>query len=61
VVVGSEEVVRELPGGARKLGAGSIGVEEGRRGVPHDEQEAAASGACRQWCSSRNWRVIGGR
>jgi hypothetical protein len=71
VVVGGEEVVGELPGGVRKLGAGSIRVEEGRRGVPHGEQEAAASGARRQWCSgqtlnhryhtSRNWRAIGGR
>jgi hypothetical protein len=60
VVVGGEEVVRELPGGVMKLGAGSIGVEEGQRGVPHSEQEAAASGARRQWCPSRNWRVIGG-
>jgi hypothetical protein len=61
VVVGGEEVVGELPGGVRKLGAGSIRVEEGRRGVPHGEQEAAASGARRQWCSGQNWRAIGGR
>jgi hypothetical protein len=61
VVVGGEEVVGELPGGVRKLGAGSIGVEEGRRGVPHGEQEAAASDTRRQWCSGWNWRAIGGR
>jgi hypothetical protein len=61
VVVGGEEVVGELPSGVRKLGAGSIGVEEGRRGVPHGEQEAVASGARPQWCSGRNWRAIGGR
>jgi hypothetical protein len=42
VVVGGEEVVGELPDGVRKLSAGSIGVEEGQRGVPHGEQEAAA-------------------
>jgi hypothetical protein len=51
----------ELPSGVRKLDAGSIGVEEGRRGLPHGEQEAAASGARRQRCSGRNWRAIGGR
>jgi hypothetical protein len=36
VVIGGEEVVGELPCGVRKLSAGSIGVEEGQRGVPHD-------------------------
>jgi hypothetical protein len=61
VVVGGEEVVGELPGSVRKLGAGSIGVEEGWRRVTHREQEAAASGARRQWCPGRNWRMIGGR
>jgi hypothetical protein len=61
VVVGSEEVVGELPGSVRKLGVGSIGVVESRRGVPHGEQDAAASGTHRQWCSGRNWRAIGGQ
>jgi hypothetical protein len=47
VVLGGEEVVGELPRGVRRLGAGSIGVEEDRRGVSHGEQEAAAGGAHR--------------
>jgi hypothetical protein len=47
VVLGGEEVVGELPGGVRRLGAGSIGVGEDRRGVSHGEPEAAASGARR--------------
>jgi hypothetical protein len=42
VVGGDEAVVRELPGGVRKLGAWSNGVDEGRRGVLHREPEAAA-------------------
>jgi hypothetical protein len=46
-VVGGEGVVGELPRGVRRLGVGSIGVEEDRRGVPHGEQEAAAGGARR--------------
>jgi hypothetical protein len=29
-------------------------VEEGREGVLHGEQEAAAGGGRRQWCSGRN-------
>jgi hypothetical protein len=43
VVLGGEEVVGELPGGVRRLGAGSIGVEEDRREVSHDEPEAAVA------------------
>jgi hypothetical protein len=54
VVGGGEEVVGELQGGVEKLGVEAIGVEEGRRGVPHGEQEAAAGGARRQWYSGRN-------
>jgi hypothetical protein len=60
VVEGGEEVVGELQGGVEKLGVEAIGVEEGRRGVPHGEQEAAASGARRQWCSGRNSSVLRG-
>jgi hypothetical protein len=44
VVGGGKEVVGELQGGVRKLGVESIGVEEGRRGVFHGEQKAAAGG-----------------
>jgi hypothetical protein len=42
VVGGGEKVVGELQGGVEKLGVEAIGVEEGRRGVPHGEQKAAA-------------------
>jgi hypothetical protein len=44
VVVGGEEGVGKLQGGVGKLGVGPIGVEEGRRGVLHGEQRAAAGG-----------------
>jgi hypothetical protein len=60
VVRGGEEEVGELQGGVGKLGVGPIGVEEGRRGVLHGEQEAAAGGACRQWCSGRNSSALRG-
>jgi hypothetical protein len=36
-----------------KLGVEAIGVEEGRRGVPHSEQKAAAGGDCRHMSRSR--------
>jgi hypothetical protein len=52
--VSSEERVGELQGGVGKLGVGSIGVEEGREGVLHGEQGAAAGGGRRQWRSGRN-------
>jgi hypothetical protein len=42
VVRGDEAVVREFPGGVRKLGAWSNRVDEGRRWVFHGEPEAAA-------------------
>jgi hypothetical protein len=42
VVGGGEEVVGELQGDVEKLGVEAIGVEEGRREVPHGEQKAAA-------------------
>jgi hypothetical protein len=60
VVDGGEEEVRKLQGGLGKLGVGPIGVEKGRRGVLHDEQEAAAGGARQQWCSGRNSMEFGG-
>jgi hypothetical protein len=60
VVGGGEEVVGELQGGVEKLGVEAIGVEESQRGVLHGEQEAAAGGACWQWCSSRNSSVLRG-
>jgi hypothetical protein len=50
VVVSGEEEVGELQGGVGKLEVGSIGGEEGRKGVLHGEQEAAAGGGRRQWC-----------
>jgi hypothetical protein len=37
-----------------KLEVGSIGVEEGREGVLHGEQGAAAGGGRWQWRSGRN-------
>jgi hypothetical protein len=43
VIWGGKEVVGKLPGGARRLGAGSIGGEEDRRGTSHGEPEAAAA------------------
>jgi hypothetical protein len=54
VVGGGEEEVGKLQGGVGKLGVGPIGVEKGRRGVLHCEQEATASGGRRQWYSDRN-------
>jgi hypothetical protein len=47
VVGGGEAVVRELPGGVRKLGAWSNGVDGGRRGVSHGEAEGGGGGARR--------------
>jgi hypothetical protein len=47
VVRGDEAMVRELPGGMRKLGAWSNRVDEGRRWVFHGEPEAAAGGVRR--------------
>jgi hypothetical protein len=43
VIGGGEEVVEKLPGGVRRLGAGSIGGGEDRRGASHGEPEAAAA------------------
>jgi hypothetical protein len=60
-VGGDKEVVRKLQGGVGKLEVEAIGVEEGRRGVPHGEQETAADGGRRQRCSGRNWRAFGAR
>jgi hypothetical protein len=59
-VVSSEEGVGELQGGVGKPKVGSIGVEEGREGVLHGEQGAAAGGGRRQWCSGRNPMVVRG-
>jgi hypothetical protein len=53
VVGGGEEVVGELQGGVEKLGVEAIGVEEGRRGVPHGEQKASAGGDRRHTSGSR--------
>jgi hypothetical protein len=53
-VMSSEEGVGELQGGVGKLVVESIGVEEGREGVLHGKQGAAAGGGGRQWCSGRN-------
>jgi hypothetical protein len=47
VVLGGEEVVGKLPGGVRRLGAGSIGIVEDRRGVYHGEAEGGSGGARR--------------
>jgi hypothetical protein len=48
------EGVGKLQGDVRKPEVGSIGVEEGRKGVLHDGQEAAAGGGRRQWRSGQN-------
>jgi hypothetical protein len=53
VVGGGEEEVEELQGGVEKLGVEAIRVEEGRRGVPHGEQRAAAGGDRRHTSGSR--------
>jgi hypothetical protein len=50
---GGEEEVGKLQGGMGKLSVGPIGVEEGRRGVLHGEQKAAASGDRRHTSGSR--------
>jgi hypothetical protein len=60
VVGGGEGEVGKLLGGVEKLGMGPIGVEKGRRGVLHGEQEAVVGGGRRQRCSGRNWRAAGG-
>jgi hypothetical protein len=52
-VGGGKEVVGELQGGVGKLGVESIGVEEGRSGVFHGEQKAAAGGDRRHTSRSR--------
>jgi hypothetical protein len=44
VVGGGEEEVEEHQDDVEKLGVEAIGVEEGRRGVLHGEQKAAAGG-----------------
>jgi hypothetical protein len=53
VVGGGEEVVEELQGDVEKLGVEAIGVEEGRRGVLHGGQKAAAGGDRRHTSGSR--------
>jgi hypothetical protein len=53
-VVSGKEGVGELQGGVGKPVVESIGVEEGREGVLHGDQEAEAGGGRRQWCSGRN-------
>jgi hypothetical protein len=53
VVGGGKEVVEELQGDVEKLGVEAIGVEEGRRGVSHGEQKAAAGGDHRHTSRSR--------
>jgi hypothetical protein len=53
-VVSSEEGDGELQGGVGKLVVESIRVEEGREGVLHGRQGAAAGGGRRQWRSGRN-------
>jgi hypothetical protein len=47
VPLGSEEGVEKLPGGVRRLDAGSIGTREDRRGVSHGEAEGDGGGAHR--------------
>jgi hypothetical protein len=47
VPLGGEEVVEKLLGGVRRLGAGSIGIGEDRRGVSHGEAEGGGCGARR--------------
>jgi hypothetical protein len=44
VVLGGEEVVGKLPGGVRRLGAGSIGIGEDWRGVYDGEAEGGGGG-----------------
>jgi hypothetical protein len=58
--VSGEEGVRKLQGGVGKLEVGSIVVEEGRKGVLHGEQGAAAGGGRRQWCSGQNLMAFRG-
>jgi hypothetical protein len=53
VVGGGEEVVEELQGDVEKLGVEVIGVEEGRRGVPHGEQKETAGGDRQHTSGSR--------
>jgi hypothetical protein len=64
-VGGSREVVGELQGGTGKLGVESIGVEEGRRGMFHGEQKAAAGGhrrhTSRSWCGAQRDQLRGRR
>jgi hypothetical protein len=65
VVGGGEEVVGELQGGVEKLGVEAIRVEEGRRGVSHGEQKAAAGGGRRHtsgsWCDALGDQLRGRR
>jgi hypothetical protein len=53
VVGDGEEVVGELHGDVEKLELKAVGVEEGRREVPHGEQKAAAGGDRRHTSGSR--------
>jgi hypothetical protein len=65
VVGGGEEMVGELQGGVEKLGVEVIGIEEGRRGVLHGEQKAAAGGDRRHtsgsWCGALGDQLRGRR
>jgi hypothetical protein len=47
VPLGGEEVVEKLLGGVRRLGVGSIGIGEDRRGVSHGEAEGGGGGTRR--------------
>jgi hypothetical protein len=65
VVRGGGEVVGELQGDVEKLGVEAIGVEEGRREVPHGEQKAMAGGDHRHtsgsWCGALGIQLRGRR
>jgi hypothetical protein len=43
VPLGGEGVVEKLPGGVRRLGAGSIGIGGDRKGMSHGEAEGGGS------------------
>jgi hypothetical protein len=47
VPLGGKEAVEKLPGGVRRLGAGSIGIGEDWRGVSHGGTEGGGGGARR--------------
>jgi hypothetical protein len=60
-VVSGGEGVGELPCAVGKLAVGSIGAEEGRGGVLHDEQGAAAAMAYGGTTGARAGAQLGSR